>query len=283
MNEWVKVVTDGTFDREVIEQSRRVPVVIDFWAPWCAPCRVLGPVLERLAEEHGGAFVLAKINVDENPQVSTAFGIRSIPAVKAVHEGEVVDEFVGALPEATLRRFLQGILPSESDRLAEEARSAEHRGDRDGALALYRRALEGDPNHPVARLGLGRLLSDSDGDAALAELDRVLPATAERTEADRLAARLRLGRENGPGDAELRARLQMEPNDLEARLKLARLLAARQEYEAALAHLLEVVKRDRSYEDEAGRKSMLDIFQILGSANLLTEKYRSELARVLFS
>lgn len=283
MNEWVKVVTDGTFDREVIEQSRRVPVVIDFWAPWCAPCRALGPVLERLAEEHGGAFVLAKINVDENPQVSTAFGIRSIPAVKAVHEGEVVDEFVGALPEATLRQFLRGILPSESDRLVEEARSAEHRGDRDGALALYRRALEGDPNHPVARLGLGRLLSDSDADAALAELDRVLPATAERTEADRLAARLRLGRENGPGDAELRARLQMEPNDLEARLKLARLLAARQEYEAALAHLLEVVKRDRSYEDEAGRKSMLDIFQILGSANPLTEKYRSELARVLFS
>ncbi len=283
MNEWVKDVTDVTFDREVIEQSRRVPVVIDFWAPWCAPCRALGPVLERLAEEHGGAFVLAKINVDENPQVSTAFGIRSIPAVKAVHEGEVVDEFVGALPEATLRQFLRGILPSESDRLAEEARSAEHRDDRDGALALYRRALEGDPNHPVARLGLGRLLSDSDADAALAELDRVLPATAERTEADRLAARLRLGRENGPGDAELRARLQMEPNDLEARLKLARLLAARQEYEAALAHLLEVVKRDRSYEDEAGRKSMLDIFQILGSANPLTEKYRSELARVLFS
>jgi putative thioredoxin len=283
MNEWVKDVTDVTFDREVIEQSRRVPVVIDFWAPWCAPCRALGPVLERLAEEHAGAFVLARINVDENPQVSTAFGIRSIPAVKAVCGGEVVDEFVGALPEATLRQFLRGILPSESDRLAEEARSAEHRGDRDGALALYRRALEGDPNHPVARLGLGRLLSDSDADAALAELDRVLPATAERTEADRLAARLRLGRENGAGDAELRARLQMEPNDLEARLKLARLLAARQEYEAALAHLLEVVKRDRSYEDEAGRKSMLDIFQILGSANPLTEKYRSELARVLFS
>jgi len=283
MNEWVKDVTDVTFDREVIEQSRRVPVVIDFWAPWCAPCRALGPVLERLAEEHAGAFVLARINVDENPQVSTAFGIRSIPAVKAVYGGEVVDEFVGALPEATLRQFLRGILPSESDRLAEEARSAEHRGDRDGALALYRRALEGDPNHPVARLGLGRLLSDSDADAALAELDRVLPATAERTEADRLAARLRLGRENGAGDAELRARLQMEPNDLEARLKLARLLAARQEYEAALAHLLEVVKRDRSYEDEAGRKSMLDIFQILGSANPLTEKYRSELARVLFS
>jgi putative thioredoxin len=283
MNEWVKDVTDVTFDREVIEQSRRVPVVIDFWAPWCAPCRALGPVLERLAEEHGGAFVVAKINVDENPQVSAAFGVQSIPAVKAVHEGEVVDEFVGALPEATLRQFLRGILPSESDRLAEEARSAEHRGDRDGALALYRRALEADPNHPVARLGLGRLLSDSDADAALAELDRVLPATAERTEADRLAARLRLGRENGAGDTELRARLQMEPNDLAARLKLARLLAARQEYEAALAHLLEVVKRDRSYEDEAGRKSMLDIFQILGSANPLTEKYRGELARVLFS
>ncbi|HSD10696.1 MAG TPA: tetratricopeptide repeat protein, partial [Candidatus Binatia bacterium] len=169
------------------------------------------------------------------------------------------------------------------DRLADEGSSAERRGDRAGAEALYRRALEADPNHPAARLGLGRLLSDVDAEAALVELDRVLPATAERTEADRIAARLRLGRENGASDAELRARLEQEPNDLETRLNLARLLAAREDYEAALGHLLEIVRRDRTYEDEAGRKSMLDIFQVLGSSHPLTEKYRGELARVLFS
>jgi putative thioredoxin len=283
MSEWVKDVTDASFDREVVQESQRVPVVIDFWAPWCAPCRALGPVLERLAEEYAGAFVLAKINVDENPSAATAFGIRGIPAVKAVHGGDVVDEFVGALPEPAVRQFLGRILPSDSDRLAEEGRSAERRGDRAEAEALYRRALEGDPNQPAARLGLGRLLSDSDPEAALGELDRVLPATPERTEADRIAARLRLGRENGAGDAELRVRLDREPNDLEARLRLARLLAAREDYEGALGHFLEIVKRDRGYEDESGRKSMLDIFQILGSDHPLTEKYRGELARLLFS
>jgi putative thioredoxin len=283
MGEFVKDVTDASFDHEVLQQSQRVPVVIDFWAPWCAPCGALGPVLERLAEEYAGAFVLAKINVDENPGAATAFGIRGIPAVKAVHRGEIVDEFVGALPEPAVRQFLGRILPTDSDRLTEEGSAAERRGDRAAAEALYRQALEGDPNQPAARLGLGRLLSDSDPEVALVELDRVLPATAERTEADRIAARLRLGRENGAGDAELRTRLDREPNDLDARLRLARLLAARQDYEGALAHLLEIVKRDRSYDDESGRKSMLDIFQILGSDHPLTEKYRSELARVLFS
>jgi putative thioredoxin len=283
MSEWIKDVTDASLDREVLQLSQQVPVVIDFWAPWCAPCRTLGPVLERLAEEYAGAFVLAKINVDENPGGATAFGIRSIPAVKAVQGGEVVDEFVGALPEPAVRQFLGRILPSDSDRLAAEGLGAERRGDRTGAAALYRRALEDDPNQPAARLGLGRLLSDSDPEAALGELDRVLPATAERAEADRIAARLRLERGNGAGDAELRARVEREPNDLDARLRLARLLAAREEYEAALGHLLELVKRDRGYEDDAGRKSMLDIFQILGSGHPLTEKYRSELARLLFS
>jgi putative thioredoxin len=283
MSEWVKDVTDATLNQEVIEASRRIPVVIDFWAPWCAPCRMLGPVLERLAEEHAGAFVLAKINVDENPRAATAFAIRGIPAVKAIREGEVVEEFVGALPEAAVRQFLRQILPTESDRLAEEGRAAEGRNDRDGAETLYRRALEIDPNHPAARLGLGRILSDVDVDAALAELDRVLPATAERTEADRIAARLRLGRETAASEEELRARLEREPSDLEARLKLARLLAARKEYVAALDHFLQIVRRDRTYEDEAGRKSMLDIFQVLGSGHPLTERYRGELARVLFS
>jgi len=283
MSEWVKDVSDATFDAEVVERSRSVPVVIDFWAPWCGPCRTLGPLLERLADEHKGAFVLAKVNVDENPNVAADFGIRSIPAVKAIRGGEIVDEFVGALPEPALRQFLKRILPSEADRLAADGRSAESGGDASAAASFYRRARELDTNHPAARLGLGRVLAASDPEAALAELDRVLPATPERTEADRIAARLRLAGENGAGASELRARVEKNPKDLEARLKLARLLAANEEYEPALAELLETVRRDRAYEDEAARKAMLDIFNILGSQHPLTEKYRSELARVLFS
>jgi putative thioredoxin len=283
MNDWVKNVTDSTFEKEVVERSRSVPVVVDFWAPWCGPCRTLGPVLERLAAEHQGAFELAKINVDDNPGVAADFGIRSIPAVKAVRQGEIVDEFVGALPEAALRQFLRRVLPGEADLLAEKARSAESSGDGASAEPFYRRALEIDPNHPVSRLGLGRLLAGSDPEAALAELERVLPGTPERVEADRLAARLRLVGQNGSGEAELRARLDREPDSLDVRLALARSLAARERYEEALGHLLEIVKRDRAHDEEAARKSMLDVFEILGAQHPLTEKYRGELARVLFA
>jgi putative thioredoxin len=283
MNQWVKNVTEATFDAEVVEASRRVPVIVDFWAPWCAPCRTLGPLLDRLAEENGGAFVVAKINVDENPRVSAEFGIRSIPAVKAIVDGEIVDEFVGSLPEPALRQFVRRVLPSEADRLAEAARAAEEKGDTAAAAPLYREALERDPNHPRARLGIGRLLAPSNREAALQELDRVLPGTPEREEADRISARLRLAGENGAGVAELRARVEANPADLEARLDLARALAAAEDYEGALGHLLEVVRRDRAYGDEAGRKSMLDIFNILGSQNPLTDRYRGELARILYS
>ncbi|MET0152967.1 MAG: tetratricopeptide repeat protein [Candidatus Binatia bacterium] len=283
MSQWVKNVTEGTFEAEVVEASRRVPVVVDFWAPWCGPCRTLGPLLDRLAEENEGAFIVAKINVDENPHISAEFGIRSIPAVKAIADGEIVDEFVGVLPEPALRQFVRRLLPSEADRLAESARAAEDKGNTAAAESLYREALEQDPNHPQARLGVGRLLASSNGEAALQELDRVLPGTPEREEADRVAARLRLAGENGGGVAELRARVEANPADLEARLDLARALAAAEDYEAALGHLLEVVKRDRGYGDEAGRKSMLDIFNVLGARHPISERYRGELARILYS
>jgi putative thioredoxin len=283
MSQWVKDVADASFDAEVIERSHGIPVVVDFWAPWCGPCRTLGPLLERLAAEHGGAFEVAKVNVDENPAVAADFGIRSIPAVKAFRGGALVDEFVGALPEPALRAFLRRILPSRADELAAAGRAAETAADVATAERNYREALSLDPNHPVARLGVGRLLAATNPAEALRELERVLPGTPERAEADRLAARLRLAGDDGTGEADLRARVARDPADLGARIELARHLAGREDYEAALAELLEIIRRDRKYDDEAARKQMLDVFNILGPRHPLTEKYRSELARVLYS
>lgn len=283
MNAWVKDVTDATFESEVVARSLDAPVVVDFWAPWCAPCRTLGPVLERLAAEHRGEFVVAKVNVDECPRLASEFAVQSIPAVKAIVGGEIVDEFVGALPEPALREFLRRILPSEADRTAKSGDEAAARGDPAAAETLYRRAIGLDPNHPRARLGLGKLLAGRSPEEALAELDRVLPGTPERAEADRIAARLRLAGVDGQAETDLRARIAANPGDLDARMRLARLLAARERYEDALAELLDVVKRDRTHEDDGARKAMLDVFAVLGSQNPITEKYRSELARVLFS
>ncbi len=283
MSQWVKNVSDATFERDVLLASKLVPVVVDFWAPWCGPCRTLGPVLERLAAQHQGSFVLAKMNVDENPEAASGFGIRSIPAVKAFHRGEVIDEFVGALPEPAVREFVARLLPTEADGLAGKGREAEDRGAASEAEGFYRRALELDPNHPAARLAVGRLLAAADPTRALEELERVLPGTPERAEADRIAARLRLARENGGGEGELEERLAEDPGDLGARFRLARLLASREQYEPALGHLLEIVKRDRAFEDDGARKAMLDVFEILGPRHPLTERFRGELGRVLFA
>src|SRR5262245_33320749 len=160
-------VGDGDFEREVLERSRDVPVVVDFWAPWCAPCRALGPVLERLAIDHPGAVRPARVNADEAPAVAQAFRIQSIPAVKGFRDGTVVAEFVGAHPEASVRQFLGSVLPTEADRMAREADARASAGDLDAAAAAYREALACDPRNPRANLGLARVhvAQGDDGEA----------------------------------------------------------------------------------------------------------------------
>src|SRR5512139_3596528 len=135
-------VSDADFETRVLQRSRQVPVVVDFWAPWCGPCRVLGPLLERLAEEYAGAFMLAKVNVDESPQLASAFGVQSIPMVIGVRDGKIASEFVGALPELQVREFLSRVLPSEAEQLAAQGADHAAAGECDKAEAAYRRALE---------------------------------------------------------------------------------------------------------------------------------------------
>lgn len=279
---WVVDVTDADFETQVIERSKAVPVVVDLWAPWCGPCKALGPLLERLADEHAGAFVLARVNTDENPGLSSAFRVQSIPMVVGVRDGQLAGQFIGAQPESAVREFLTQLLPSEADRLAEEGAALLAAGNTSEAESVWRRALELDPRADRALMGLATILAQRNEESeALELLDRVGPGPV-RQEADRLAAALRI-RQSGAGDeAALRARVEANPADPETRFLLAQALAAAGRYDQALEHYLTIVKQDRSFRDDGARKAMLDIFDLLGPGNELADRYRSELAKVLF-
>ena len=283
MNPWTIEVSEAEFEAAVLDRSTEVPVLVDFWAPWCGPCRVLGPLLETLAAEYGGDFVLAKVNVDESPSLAGALGIQGIPAVKLFRDGDIASEFTGALPEPEVREFLSRFLPSVADKRAQHAAQLEQEGKGTQAKTIYQEILDSDPNHAKALLGMGRLLmNEGDGTGALERLEQVSLVAEERKEADRLIARIKL-QEGGAQDvAALQARVKVEPNNLEARFELAQALAGMEKYEEALTEFLTIVKTDRGFQDDGGRKAMVQIFEVLGSDHPLTDRFRSELAAALF-
>jgi putative thioredoxin len=284
MNQWTIDVDEENFELAVLEQSTKVPVLVDFWAEWCGPCKTLGPVLERLAEEYAGDFILAKLNVDENQGLAAAFRVQGIPAVKLFKDGELESEFTGALPEPMVREFLSKFLPNATDKQAQQAAALEAQGNAAEAEALYRAILQLDPNHARSLLGLGRLaMNAGDNAAALGFLDQISIVADERKEADRLIARLQLHGGAAQDLSSLRAKVETEPKNLAARFELAQALAGAEHYDEALAEFLTIVKSDRAFQDDGARKAMVQIFEVLGSEDPLTDRYRSELAKVLFS
>ncbi|MEW6416334.1 MAG: co-chaperone YbbN [Pseudomonadota bacterium] len=279
MSEHALDVGLADFNQNVLEESRRRPVVVDFWAPWCGPCKSLKPVLEKLAAEYGGKFLLAKINSDENQELAARYGVRGIPSVKAFVDGEIVDEFSGALPESEVRAFLDRLIPSPAETLRQQATAARAAGDVAGALKLLAEASKLDPAHVGVRLDATEIMIDLGEADEARRLLGSLPDDAD-PRVPQLKARLQfLGAADGDEDA-LRARIAANENDLEARLALANLLIAAGRYEPGMDQLLEIVRRDRGFQDDIGRKTLLSVFNLLGGGELVS-RYRRLLASAL--
>ncbi|MGC7402417.1 thioredoxin [Pandoraea pneumonica] len=265
----------ASFDDDVLAVSHQVPVLADFWAPWCGPCNVLGPLLEKLEAEAQGRLRLVKINADENPQLCADYGVRSLPTVVAFVDGEPVDQFVGALPEGQLRAFIERIVPNPAEMARNVARQALAEGKPQVARDALQAALALDPAHDEIRLDLVDVLIEMDDLAgARTELSLISPRTAAGGNARIAALETRLAAAEQashlPPAAQLLQRVHAEPDNLQAHLDLANRYLADHAYEQALETLLGIVQRDRTFGDDVGRKSMLAVFDALGGSDPAT-------------
>ena len=282
-------VGGDNLDAVVLQGSAATPVLVDFWAPWCAPCRALGPILEKLAAEMAGRFVLAKLDTDRHPDLAGRYGVRGIPDVRLFVGGEVVDGFTGALPERELRAFLDRALPSPVAPLVAHARALREAGDAAGALERLAEARAIDAEDEALLLEEAEVLLGqqraTEAAAALAALDapgrsRTRPLRDQARFAA-LKAKTELGVHAGGDLAALAAAAAREPVDCAAKLAYADALAAAGDYERALAELLAIVAESRAFGDDVGRTRMLTIFAALGGDSDLVRRYRRELAAVI--
>lgn len=277
-------ITEKNFISEVIETSRKTPVLVDFWATWCEPCKTLMPVLNKLAEEYAGQFRLAKVEVDQEQNLAAQFAVQSVPTVKMLLNGEIVDEFTGVLAEGQIREFINKHLAHKEDSPLQQAISTYQNGETDSALAKMQDILLAEPENPMVRIEFANILmrekrfddardllqslsaEDKNNPAALALLGQLESIDAV------VAA---------PDIEELLQTIDQEPANCLAREQLSAHYQLRGDYTAAMDQLLEIVRQDRNYNEDAGRTALLKIFDMLGHNHELVGQYRRKLAQIL--
>ena len=285
----IKNTTTKDFMRDVIDASRQVPVLVDFWAPWCGPCRQLTPLLEKAVRAAKGAVKLVKLNIDEHPQIPGQMGVQSIPAVFAFQDGRPVDGFIGALPEARVKAFIARLIGDESADAAADMETAEGAlaaGDANTAAQLFAEALQNDAENARAAAGLAKCYIKT-GDLVRAEQTLAIVPPAKADSAPVVSARASLDlarRAASAGDVEtLRAKIEADPNDAQSRFDLALALNARGDRQGALDELLTIIRKNRAFNDDAARKQLLQLFDAWGASDPATILGRQRLSSLLFA
>jgi putative thioredoxin len=268
----------------VIDASRETPVLVDFWADWCGPCQQLMPLLSQIVEDMDGQVKLAKVNTEEEQELAQQVGVRSLPTVMLFVDGRPVDQFQGALPEGQIREFIGRHVLSEIDKLRREAQQVRAAGAVDQALDLLKQANQQEPGNVEVLLDIADVIAEQgDLDQAWEILESLPVDAAARDDVKAFKARIGMARsaQSGPPEDELRTRIESDPKDMEAREALAAKLAMRNDIEEALEQYYQMMLRDRGYNDDAGRRGMIDLFELLGNEHPLTRQYRRKMFGLL--
>lgn len=277
-------VTEQNFISQVIEASHQQPVMVDFWATWCEPCKTLIPMLEQLANEYQGGFVLAKVDVDQNQQLAGQFGVQSVPTVKIVKDGQIVDEFTGVIPDAEIRAKLDQHITRESDNKIDQANALYAQGETEQAIATMQQVILDEPDNHQARIIFANILvNEKRNDDARQLIDSLPDDEKNKPEVRALIAQIEMSNtlKDAPSVDELKQRIEKDGNDHDARYLLGNQLIATGDYENAMEQFLQLMIRDREFNDDAGRKSLLQVFDMLGGSGELVTRYRRKMANAL--
>jgi putative thioredoxin len=281
---YIHNVSMQNFQNLVLENSINKPVLVDFWADWCQPCQTIMPMLAKLAEEYEGKFELAKVNADEEQELAAHFGIKSLPTMKLFYQGQIVDERMGAVPESDIRAMIDKHIVSESDQLVQAAMMAYQQGHTAQALEVLNNALAKDPDNAELKVTIAQMVyGEGDSESAVTLLDSLDSEGSQLDAAIKLRAEIKLAEQLAdlPDFGEIEQRLTQNPTDLDALLQKSRHLTAQGDYDNAMECLLTIIRTDRSFEDDAGRTSLLELFDLLGGEHPSVQKYRRKLFTLL--